>query len=131
MKIREGFVTNSSSTNFIIICKEELTPEYLYKKLGFKEESPLREKGMNLCEEIIYGTSRGPRWYNYDNFNYNNIKEMFGEKTAEKYKKLSKKNYHLYIGHTGNDDELINFFTTDSFIIDEKDFYINGQNCVW
>ena len=56
---------------------------------------------------------------------------MFGEKTAEKYKKLSKKNYHLYIGHTGNDDELINFFTTDSFIIDEKDFYINGQNCVW
>lgn len=31
MKIRNGFVTNSSSTNFIIMSKEELTVDNLYK----------------------------------------------------------------------------------------------------
>ena len=35
MKIRMGFITNSSSTNFLIISKEELTEDYLFKKLGF------------------------------------------------------------------------------------------------
>ena len=34
MKIRMGFITNSSSTNFLIISKNELTAEYLFKKLG-------------------------------------------------------------------------------------------------
>ena len=36
MIIRDGFVTNSSSTNFMIISKEKLSSSYLYEKLGFK-----------------------------------------------------------------------------------------------
>ena len=37
MKIREGFVTNSSSTNFLIVSKKELDEAYLMEKLGFKK----------------------------------------------------------------------------------------------
>ena len=57
MKIRIGYVTNSSSTNFLILSKKELTAQYLYKKLGFKKNSPIESAAMEMCENIIYGTN--------------------------------------------------------------------------
>lgn len=53
MKIRMGFITNSSSTNFLIISKKELTSDYLYKKLGFKKGSPMENAGRVLCDDIM------------------------------------------------------------------------------
>ena len=37
MKIRTGFITNSSSTNFLIISRKELTEDYLFEKLGLNK----------------------------------------------------------------------------------------------
>ena len=48
MKIRIGYVTNSSSTNFLILSKKELTPEYLFKKLGFKKGSIIEQYALDL-----------------------------------------------------------------------------------
>ena len=39
MKIRVGFITNSSSTNFLIISDKELTSDLLFEKLGFSDKS--------------------------------------------------------------------------------------------
>ena len=45
---------------------------------------------------------------------------------------MSKLGYHTYLGHTNSDDDfLTSFMTMDSFIIDEKDFYMDGKNCGW
>lgn len=132
MKIRDGFVTNSSSTNFMIICKEELTEEYLLKKLGFKKDSRMNPFGRELAREIIYGTSRGLRWFEIDEITYDKILEIFGKNSAKKYKKLVKKGYKVYLGYTSSDDEcLASYMTMDCFVIDEKDFYMDGKNCAW
>lgn len=130
MKIRMGFITNSSSTNFLIISKKELTEEYLFKKLGFKKGGMLEEQGLQLCSSIMCATESGLRYYSYDAPSYESIKEVFGEKSAKIYAK--KKGYHVYWGYTGSDEEPITqFFTTDSFEIEDKDFYLNGRSCVW
>lgn len=132
MKIRDGFVTNSSSTNFMIICKEELTADYLTEKLGFKNHSFIKSLGNELVYQIISGTSRGVRWFEIDEINYENVLKVFGEKSAKKYYKLDKKGFHTYMGYTNSDDDcLSSFMTTDSFIIDKKDFYMDGKNCAW
>lgn len=130
MKIRTGFITNSSSTNFLIISKKELNEEYLFKKLGFVKGGALEEQGMELCEDIMYAISKGVRYYDYEEVTYERIKEIFGNRSAEVFLKNNK--CYAYWGYTSSDDSPITqFFTTDSFEIEEKGFYLNGRACVW
>lgn len=132
MIIRDGFVTNSSSTNFMIISKEQLTREYLFDKLGFQKKSRISSAAFSLAEDIVSATDKGVRWFEVEKIDYNTILKIFGEESAEKFKTMSKLGYHTYLGHTNSDDDfLTSFMTMDSFIIDEKDFYMDGKNCGW
>ena len=132
MIIRDGFVTNSSSTNFMIISKEELTYDYLRKKLGFKKTSSIINACDSLVSDIMSGISSGVRWFEIDTIDYTTILKVFGKESADKYNELSKKGYHTYMGHISTDDDYLTaLMTVDSFVIDEKDFYMDGKNCVW
>lgn len=134
MKIRDGFVTNSSSTNFLIISKEELTADYLFKKLGFKSDGLIEFAGKQLVNSILNSIDYGLRWhqFDYENPTYENILNAFGKKSAGKFRKLTKKGYKVYMGHTRSEDDYItSFMTSDYFLIDDKDFYMDGRNCVW
>lgn len=132
MKVRIGYVTNSSSTNFLILSKKELTAEYLYKKLGFKKDSPIRSEAMELCQNILYGTQSGLRYYSMERLDYDSIEEEFGESVAKKFVQYQNKGYEAYLGHTSSGDStLTDFFTTDSFEIEEKDFYVFARACMW
>jgi hypothetical protein len=132
MKVRSGFVTNSSSTNFLIISKEELTTEYLMKKLGFAPNSKLLNTGYSLAKDILNGAHSGLRWFNFDEINYEAVLEVFGEESAKKYLELDKQGFFTYLGHTNSDDDYLTaFMTMDNFVIDDKDFYMDGINCVW
>lgn len=72
----------------------------------------------------------GLRYYDYDTPTYESIKEVFGDKSAMIFE--IKEGYHTYWGYTSSDDSPITqFFTTDSFEIEDKDFYLNGRACVW
>lgn len=132
LKIRDGFVTNSSSTNFIIISKKELSHEYLYKKLGFDKTSKIMSFGSELSTDLLSGAESGVRWFDVEKIDYDTVLEIFGEKTARKYEELTQKGFYTYLGHINSDDScLTSFMTTDRFEIDNKDFYMNGLNCAW
>lgn len=86
----------------------------------------------SLADDIVSATESGVRWFEVEQIDYETILKIFGEESAEKYKKMSKKGYHTYIGHTSSDDDfLTSFMTMDCFVIDEKDFYMDGKNCGW
>ena len=53
MKIRLDFVTNSSSSSFIIGIKGELTEENLLKYLGVEKSGPLFEFAKSLAYLIV------------------------------------------------------------------------------
>lgn len=130
MKIRTGFVTNSSSTNFLVLSKEELTEDFLFKKLGFVEGGVLEQHGRALCEDLVRAADGRLRYYDYTVPTYETIKEVFGEKSANAF--AQREGFHAYWGYTNSDDAtMTSFFTMDSFEIDEKDFYLNGRACVW
>ena len=73
MIIRDGFVTNSSSTNFMIISKEELSSDYLLEKLGFRKGSSISAAAFSLVDDIVSATKSGVRWFEVDQINYENI----------------------------------------------------------
>ena len=74
--------SKGSSTNFLIISKEELTEEYLFEKLGFIKDGMLEKQGRELCRSIIYALDGGLRYHNYEIPDYESIKKVFGEKSA-------------------------------------------------
>lgn len=132
MKVRIGYVTNSSSTNFLILSRKELTAEYLYRKLGFKKNSPIKGAAMEMCESILFGTRNGLRYFDIENLDYDSVKESFGEATAIKFEKYRKKGFKAYMGYTSSGDgTLTDFFTTDSFELKENGLYVFARDCMW
>ena len=100
--------------------------------MGFKNNSFIRAIAKDWVYQIISGTNRGVRRFEIDEINYENVLKIFGEKSAKKYRELTEKGFHTYMGYTSSDDDcLSSFMTMDSFIIDEKDFYMDGKNCAW
>lgn len=132
MKIRNGFVTNSSSTSFIIMTKEKLTPEYLAEKLGIKKDSLNYSEVLDLCSQIVKDGKDGFYHHRFEDTNKKLVEEIFGKKTANKYEKLLKKGYNLYSGSLSSEvDDFQSILCVDSFIIDNKDFYMDASCCVW
>jgi len=116
----------------LILSKKELTAEFLYSKLGFKRNSIICDQALQLCQDIVNGTCDGLRWYDIETLNEERIEEIFGKKAARIYHDTKPKGFYAYLGRTGSDEgSLTCFFTTDSFEISDKDFYLNARNCVW
>lgn len=130
MKVRMGYITNSSSTNFLIISKEELQVDFLFKKLGFKDNMPMADIGYELCESIVRNANMQLRYEDYTVPDYDNIKKVFGPKASMEFER--RKGAYTYWGYTSTDEGgLEAILTTDSFEINEKDIYINARSCVW
>ena len=138
MKFRQDFVTNSSSTSFIISLKDEWNENNFYKSIGLLDDSALRYIFIELYRAIEDNKKEITAY----------IKEYYPEnKTVEEF--LSKCNYSkdvikkvsqllkdgrtIYYGElsTENGDIVEAFFSTESFLVCEDDIYFNGQSAVW
>jgi hypothetical protein len=53
MKVRTGFVSNSSSSSFTVISKKELTEEVIWEVIKVPENHPLYKMSKSICKCII------------------------------------------------------------------------------
>lgn len=126
MKIRKGFVTNSSSTNFIVICDKELTFDYLYDKLSSSKDSAFESEIKELCNIILNSVKK------IESMDISALLEKYGGHLDKVYKRFSKKSCHVYFGSTRSEsNEIETFFTCEPIEFESSGFYLNGLNCVW
>jgi len=132
MKIRNGFVSNSSSSSFIIVSKNgKLTKEKIMKVLNVNKKSPMYSMAEDVTKSMLYADKYTPEKF-LDNYSYGDtIEEMekeFKEDYPSYYKiyeSAKKNNWTIYMGSADDVDDPIlcemDLHYEDNEIIIEKD----------
>lgn len=122
MKIRSDFVTNSSTTSFVIISKGKFTKKKFFDLVGLQTGSPLTPVFQTLF--LLLEEKMNPLSNSLE-FNDNiDLKRMIDESLKE--------GKYVYSGRLSSDDNILeSYFCTDSFEMKDDKLYINGVNCAW
>jgi hypothetical protein len=134
MRVRTGFVSNSSSTSFLILTAEELTEDAFLELMGVSRDSPLAQIFVGLYERIMDGAevaevdSHGfpflpERW-----FGNSQLRAALDARLAE----ARSKGLIAYFGALGSDgDPIESLLCTESFEAENERIYFNCLSSSW
>jgi hypothetical protein len=137
MKIRAGFVSNSSSTSFLIITKRDLNRGDFFELMGISPNSPIADLFSefyqavvdNISSEVDFKTVRGdvaPESL------IETRRSRLSERMLEKIRDAKERGFKVYYGWLGSETSPIqSFFCTDSFEVENTKMYFNGLECTW
>jgi hypothetical protein len=139
VKIKLDYITNSSSTCFVVILKDEanFSEENFMHDVGIEKNSPVYHIFKELYSIIIsnmrdfdlgvakHRWRKGRKW---DAF----IEDIFSADLVERISEAKTCGDKVYFGTLSSDDSTIeSFFCCDSFKIEGNTFYIDASNSSW
>lgn len=124
MKIRASFVSNSSSSSFIIGSSKPLSKEILIKLMGVPKKSIMYPIVTEVAE--LFMTEAQP--YDMEGYLANHFLTS-EEDIPEKVKEILDKNWYFYEGSfsSSSDNILERTLTDKGFNIDTKTIYISKE----
>ena len=135
MKIRAGFVSNSSSTSFLLISKTDLNEADFFELVGVDYNSPIADLFRRFYRAVVESVKTtvdfkkagsdtpAASWFRDGRLSPHMI---------EKLEEAKKHGFKAYYGRLDSEtDNVQTFFCTDSFEIESDKIYFDGLENVW
>jgi hypothetical protein len=137
VKIRAGFVSNSSSTSFLIIAKSDLNRADFFELMGISPNSPVADLFSEFYESVEENISstvdfKKVRGDVAPESLIETRRSHLSERMLEKIRDAKKRGFKAYYGWLDSETSPIqSFFCTDSFEVENEKMYFNGLECTW
>ena len=138
MKIKDDFITNSSSTSFILSMKDKVNKKNFMNKVGITEEFPLSKIFDDLFESIQHNKYEIHEYMRDCNKSNETIEEFlesegYDKEAISKVMEILRNGRKVYYGKISSDggSSAEVFFCMESFLVCEEDIYFNGEIGGW
>lgn len=138
MKIKTDFVTNSSSTCFVVMSKGEVTLDTFINAVGIKANSEFIDIFQELygqCTNDLMPMDdyiRNHRWHKDGESSEDFIRRVFSEDTLSRVNKAKNDGFEIKMGSLYSDNtEIESYFCTSKFLIESEKLIIDGTNAGW
>ena len=137
MKIRNGFVTNSSSTSFIISLKDNWDEKTFMNSIGATGESPMNKLFIDLFEtinnnkeELLSVVHNCGEQKTVEEFL---TEKGFSNETIAEVRRLLDKGRKVFFGNLSSDSSTAVgvYFCCESFYENNANIYFNGNISGW
>lgn len=136
MKIKSDFVTNSSTTSYIVICHEDFCEQDILDIMGIQKGSVFEQLAKSLFDMLhdeLVDVKYAWRSGRYSNLSFEEyLKEAFSKEVVEKVKRAEVNGATVLVGSlSGSESYTETFFCCDSFEWENDKLYINALECGW
>lgn len=134
MRIRAGFVSNSSSTSFLIITRDELEEGAFLDLMGVAPDSPIA----GLFRELFSDVVAASQYIDFERVDRRVSPESWfrGDRLStvmvDRLRQAAEKGLKAYVGTLSSDNTPVQtFFCTEAFELENERIYFNYLECAW